>query len=147
MKVLIFKSGHRFGQFSSQVPVFPAWGNCVVKVMLQFDPLGIPCSHPPKEVGWGPTGDTAPLPHRGLIRCPSPLPVGAARARRCWSVPLPPSWCWDVRWANRAAAPCSEQPRCSTGNFPPADSLFWMVYSKGVEGQKWLFSTSISENE
>lgn len=59
MKVFIFESGHCFRQLSSQVPDFPPWSNCLMRMI--YSPLGIPCSHPPKEVGWGPTGDTVPL--------------------------------------------------------------------------------------
>jgi len=118
----------------------------MMRVMLQLDPSGIPCSHPPKEVGWGPpvtphpcspTADQVPLSSASGC-CGSQAALACAAALGGHR---------DVRWANGAAAPCSEQPRRSTGNFPPAESLFQMVYSKDAAGQKCLFSILISEDE
>lgn len=78
MKVFIFESGHCFRQLSSQVPDFPAWSNCLMRMMYSL--LGVPCSHPPKEVGWGPTSDTAPL---GSLKADE-VPLSSA-CGCCWS--------------------------------------------------------------
>lgn len=136
MKVLIFKCGHCFGQFSSQVPDFLAWHSCVMRVMLQFDPSRILCSHPPRG-GLGTHWLHCILSPLRAEQVPLFSACGCcySHAALVWAAAF--GWCWDVHWANRAAAPCSEQPCCG-GTLPQQIRCFkWFIQRMG--GTKMTF--------